>query len=475
MSSPGSQSAEALARKPLQLPTIGGKYFALVVLFTMNLLNYVDRYSFFAAGTHIQKDLHINDDWFGVLGVSFMIVYTLISPPMGWLGDRYNRKLLLAGGVGLWSFATVGAAFSTNFGHMFFWRALLGVGEASYGVIAPALISDLFPVHQRGRAMGVYYLGLPVGTALGYLIGGSIADLWGWQAVFFVVGFPGLIAALAGLVMSDPGRGASEGVTSKAKSTRTPLSEYLDLFKTKTFVYNTAGMAAVTFATGAYAAWGSTFYQREFNLTATEAGKWIGLLLVTAGLIGIGLGMVLPDLLQKLTKKAYLLLCAFAVLGATPLAAAGILYPHYGPSLGLMFMASILMAMVLGPSNTVTANVVPAHRRAMAYSVFIFLIHFFGDISSPILVGKISTIFGTPAVANSPVGKFFESWGAGPVLDPSLPEGVTNLSVGMLSVIPILAIGFVLFLIGSRYLPGDQDKVRGKGETDLSGPGFFHH
>ena len=152
------------------------------------------------------------------------------------------------------------------------------------------------------------------------------------------------------------------------KSSRAPLGDYLDLFKTKTFVFNTAGMAAVTFATGAYAAWGSTFYQRDSGLSATEAGKWIGLLLVAAGLIGIGLGMVLPDLLRKLTKRAYLLLCAFAVLGAIPLAAAGILYPRYGPSLGLMFVASILMAMVLGPSNTVTANVVPAHRRAMAYS-----------------------------------------------------------------------------------------------------------
>jgi MFS family permease len=475
MSSPGSQSAEALAKKPLKLPTIGGKNFALAVLFTMNLLNYVDRYSFFAAGTHIQKDLHIDDYWFGVLGVSFMIVYTLISPPMGWLGDRYNRKLLLAGGVGLWSFATVGAAFSSNFSHLFFWRALLGVGEASYGVIAPALISDLFPVSQRGRAMGVYYLGLPVGTALGFLIGGSIADLWGWQAVFFVVGVPGLVAALAGLVMSDPGRGASEGAASRVKSTGTPLSEYLDLFKTQTFVFNTGGMAAVTFATGAYAAWGSTFYQREFGITATEAGKWIGLLLVTAGLIGIGLGMVLPDMLQKLTKRAYLLLAAFAVLGAVPLAAAGILYPRYGPSIGLMFVASILMAMVLGPSNTVTANVVPAHRRAMAYSVFIFLIHFLGDISSPILVGKISTIFGTQAVSESPVGRFFASIGAGPVRDASLPEGVTNLSVGMLSVIPILVIGFVLFLIGSRYLPADQEKVKAEGGADSGGSGFFHH
>ncbi len=177
----------------------------------MNLLNYVDRYSFFAAGTKIQEALHIDDKWFGVLGVSFMIVYTLVSPAMGWMGDRYSRKLLLAGGVGLWSFATVFTAFSADFYHMFFWRALLGLGEASYGAIAPALIADLFPVKDRGRAMGVYYLALPVGSALGYILGGTIAVRLGWQAVFFVVGLPGLLVALAGLVISEPERGASEG------------------------------------------------------------------------------------------------------------------------------------------------------------------------------------------------------------------------------------------------------------------------
>ena len=252
------------------------------------------------------------------------------------------------------------------------------------------------------------------------------------------------------------------------------MSEYLELLKTPSFVYNTLGMAAVTFGTGAYAAWGSIFYQRVYGLTTSVAGFWIGLVLVGAGLIGIGLGMVLPDLLQKYTKRAYLLLCAFAVLGALPVAGAGILFPQYGTSLGLMFVASILMAMVLGPSNTVTANVVPAHRRAMAYSVFIFSIHFLGDISSPILVGWISTLFGTPAVAGSQLGQWFASIGAVPVFDPDL-KVMTNLRIGMLAVIPVLAIGFVLFLIGARHLPADQEKVRKTSDGEQGDSGFFHH
>ncbi len=473
MHAPTPESVADSPRRAGALPTIGGKYVALAVLFAMNLLNYVDRYSFFAAGTHIQKALRIDDDWFGVLGVAFMIVYTIVSPAMGVMGDRYNRKLLLAGGVGLWSLATVGAAFSADFYHMFFWRALLGLGEASYGAIAPALISDLFPVRERGRAMGVYYLALPVGTAVGFLVGGWIADHLGWQAVFFVVGFPGLLVALAGLFITDPGRGASEGGIASAKPGRPSLKEYFVLFQTPTFLYNTAGMAAVTYATGAYAAWGSTFYQRVHHLSATDAGKWIGLLLVGAGILGILLGMVLPDLLRKATRRAYLLLAAVAVLVATPLGTLGVLDPETWTSLGFLFAASVLLSMVLGPCNTVTANVVPANRRATGYASFIFLIHLFGDISSPVVLGWISKQFGKPSVASSPIGQFFSSIGAKPV---DTPEGVTNLTVAMLSVLPVLVLGFIFFLLGSRHLPHDEDQARMASQGDEMGhAAMFHH
>ena len=118
----------------------------------MNLLNYVDRYSFFAVGTHIQNDLKISNQGYGVLSASFMIVYTLVTPLMGWLGDRYNRRVLLASGVGLWSLATVGTAFSHSFAEMFFWRALLGLGEATYGVDRPGAAGR--PVQPEGPGPG---------------------------------------------------------------------------------------------------------------------------------------------------------------------------------------------------------------------------------------------------------------------------------------------------------------------------------
>jgi MFS transporter, Spinster family, sphingosine-1-phosphate transporter len=467
-----SDSAVDTSPRSSIIPTIGGKYFALGVLFAMNLLNYIDRYSFFAVGKQIKHDLGIDDKWFGVLGVSFMVVYTVISPLMGWLGDRYNRRMLLAGGVGLWSLATVGTAFSTDFYHMFFWRALLGVGEASYGVIAPALLADLFSVEKRGRAMGIYYLALPIGTALGFIIAGRVASDLGWPAVFFVVGLPGLLAAFAGLTILDPGRGASEGKTYTAKAQRPRLRDYAELFKTRTFVYNTLGMAAATFATGAYAAWGSIFYQRVRGMSLKEANDSLGILLAIAGLVGIALSTLLVDVLRKYTRRAYLLLPAAVVIASVPMGIAAILDPERVSSLSFLFVASVLMAMVLGPSNTVTANVVPANRRAAGYALFIFLIHLLGDISSPLLLGWISNVFGSSWVVNSGLGSFLVSIGAGPTAEES--GQMTNLTVAMLVVGPVLLLGGILFLIGSRHLAKDMDRVAAQGEPPSDAPAFPH-
>jgi MFS family permease len=450
------------------LPVIGGKWFALAVLFSMNLLNYVDRYSFNAVGTSIKTDFAIDDFWYSVLAVSFMIVYTIVSPFMGWLGDRYDRRALLAGGVGLWSFATVGTAFSTDFHHIFFWRALLGVGEASYGVIAPSLLADLFPVKERGRAMGVYYLALPLGGALGFGLGSWIGQEFGWRAAFWVVGLPGLVAAALGTVISDPGRGASEGHAAVGTAGRPKMGDYLKLFLIPTFVFNTAGMAAVTFATGAYAVHGSNFYQEVRGMSMSQAGIRIGGLTAIAGLIGIALGTFMADFLYKFTRRAYLLL-AFVVVGASvPLGIYCVLEPNQTVSLTILFGAMVCLSMVLGPCNTVIANVVPANMRASGYAVYILLIHLFGDISSPLLLGLISGWFGEAGMMATPVGRFFSSIGANPV-------GTENLTVAMLSVGPVLALGSLFFLLGSRHLPRDQQKIADSGEEAAGGRGMVFH
>jgi MFS transporter, Spinster family, sphingosine-1-phosphate transporter len=466
MQSPTTGPATTAGRPVESFPTIGGKYFALAVLFSMNLLNYVDRYSFFAVATQVKQELHIDNTRYGFLSSSFMIVYTIVTPLVGWLGDRYSRRVLLAAGVGLWSLATVGTAFSVGFVDMFFWRALLGLGEATYGAIAPALLADLFSPKARGRVIGLYFLALPLGGALGYGIGGTVAEHSNWRYAFWIVGLPGLVAAVAGMVMYDPGRGASEGAVSAGTPERPRLRDYLDLFRTRTFLYNTAGMAAVTFATGAYAVNGSDFYQTVHKLSPQVAGIWIGGMTAVAGLVGIALGMWIPDLLLKTTRRAYMLVAFLAVAVAIPFGFLGLVDPEVNTSMAFMFVAMVLMALVLGPCNTVTANVVPPHRRAAGYAVSIFFIHLFGDIPSPNVVGFVSDQLAVPAVANSALGRAFAAIGA-------LPIKNTNLTAGMLSVIPVLALGAFFFYFGSRHLAADQDRAAAGGGRD-EGAVFGH-
>ena len=431
--------------------------FALAVLFGMNLLNYADRYVFSSLGREVETALRINHADFGWLAGSFMLVYTFVSPFMGWLGDRYSRRWLLALGVGFWSLATIGTSFARSFEEMFLWRALLGVGEASYGIIAPALLADLFPPARRGRVMGVFYLALPLGGALGYAIGGYVGTHWGWRHAFWVVGLPGLMAASAAMLIPDPGRGASEGDVAVGKAERPSLGDYAALFRTPSFLFNIAGMAAVTFVTGAYGNFAAIFYQEVRGMPLKTASYWIGGLSAIAGLVGIALGTGAAEWLRKVTRRANLAWAGLAILIAIPFVLAGILLPTAKPSLILLSVGVLLMFSVLGPSNTVTADVVPATQRAAGYAVSIFLIHLFGDISSPILIGTIADILGRPEVAESPIGRTLASLGALPV--DSL-TGPTNLTAGLLLVAPMLALGAIFFLLGSRYLPADQERAR---------------
>jgi hypothetical protein len=206
------------------------------------------------------------------------------------------------------------------------------------------------------------------------------------------------------------------------------------------------------------------------------ANLWIGGLTALAGLIGIGIGMWLPDLLQRRTRRAYQLWAAMVVFLAVPFSLAGILDPNVATSLGLIFVGKILLASTLGPGNTVPANVVPPNLRAAAYALNIFLIHLLGDISSPPLVGWISDALGRPQVAASWLGRLLAAIGAVPVEAQSTGSGhllsgphPTNLTAGMLLMVPVLVLGGFFFLRGSRHLPQDQDRVRKDGSTRSRG------
>src|SRR5215472_1227876 len=168
----------------------GAAYYGLTIVTLLNLLNYIDRYILAAVLPRMQTELSLSNSQAGLLATAFLVTYFLTSPVFGALGDRLSRTRLMAIGVSAWSFATAATGAMRNFAYLVMARSCVGIGEAAYASISPALLSDYFPRRQRGRAFAVFYLAIPVGAASGYLLGGLIEPTLGWRAAFYVVGLP---------------------------------------------------------------------------------------------------------------------------------------------------------------------------------------------------------------------------------------------------------------------------------------------
>src|SRR5262245_14082806 len=185
-------------------------YYGLVVVTLLNFLNYIDRYILAAVLPRMQTELELTNTEAGLLATAFLVSYFITSPIFGVLGDRVSRTRLMALGVGAWSLATAATGIMRSFAQLMTVRSFVGIGEAAYGTISPSLLSDYFPRLQRGRAFAVFYVALPVGAAVGYLLGGFIEPALGWRAAFYIVGLPGILLAFLALTVADPPRGATE-------------------------------------------------------------------------------------------------------------------------------------------------------------------------------------------------------------------------------------------------------------------------
>ena len=215
-----------------------------LLLLALNLLNYIDRYILPGEVSLIQRDFHATDQQIGALTTALFFCYMFTAPLTGWLGDRFSRKPLIIFGAALWSLATLATAWVHDYQTLYIRHALVGVGEATFGIFAPAVLSDFYPERERNRILSFFYLAIPVGAALGYLAGGQFGSLWGWRAPFYLCAIPGLVvAALYGFVGREPARGASDRL--KATADR---ATFLGLFKNSAFLTATFGLAALTFA-----------------------------------------------------------------------------------------------------------------------------------------------------------------------------------------------------------------------------------
>jgi predicted MFS family arabinose efflux permease len=338
----------------------------------------------------------------------------------GWLGDHFRRKPLIIGGAVLWSLATLATAWVHDYRTLFLRHALVGVGEATFGIFAPAVLADFYPERDRNRILSIFYTAIPVGAALGYAAGGQLGTLWGWRAPFFICASPGLIiAALYGWIGREPERGASDHVKSSVGR-----GTFLGLFSNGAFLTATFGLAMLTFAMGGISNWVPEFLRRYSGLSVGTSSLVVGGITVVDGIAGTLVGGWLAQRWLRTNDRALYLLSFWSVALTLPCGA--LLF--FGPpkwAVPVLLVTEFFLFLNTGPLNAAIVNSVSAPVRATAISVNLFCIHAFGDTFSPTIIGAISD--------------------------------KTNLRVGLGVTLIFLVISAIILLAGSRFAPRLDD------------------
>lgn len=362
----------------------------LLILFTaINLMNYLDRYVLAAVLAPIGQELHLTDSQLGRFPLVFLVVYMLAAPVFGALSERFSRTRLAATGVLLWSAATAAAAFTHSYAALLCSRALVGVGEAAYATLAPAILSDVFPEEKRAARFTWFYLAIPVGSALGYGFGGLVGGTWGWRAGFLLAGAPGALFAIWMFVTPDPPKGAVDELTDRGAELKLTRRVRL-LFSNRMWLACTASYVGYTFAMGALSHWTPTLLQRRFAVSTAQAGVIFGGLAVVTGLLGTFAGGVATDRLQRRFPDAGVWISGVTLLAAVPVVSFALRTESLPLVYVSYFVGMLLLFMNTSPVNALTMSCLPASLRASGAALNILLIHLLGDALSPEWVGILS-------------------------------------------------------------------------------------
>ena len=426
------------ATKPTRGPSIAGATTALVLLTALNFVNYIDRYILPGVQEQIKHEFLISDERIGALTFWFMIAYMLTAPVTGFLGDRFPRKPMIVVAALFWSAVNFFTATVHNYASLNLRHAALGIGEASFGIFAPALLSDFYPPEQRNRVLTIFNLAIPVGAALGYLVGGTVGEHYGWRMSFIVSAIPGAILAFLILFwMKEPvrGKGEKDELRSNARAEAEAYAGWLPRWLVYVLVYlnqlkinlgkpaylaSILGYAAVTFSLGGISWWMPSFLQRVGGRSQSNAAFLMGAITVVTGLLGTITGGIIAQRWSRKTSKALYLVPAISAALAVPPA----LVCFFGPkplTIPSLAIAVFLIFLGTGPVNAATVNAVRPEIRATALAGQLFVIHALGDAISPRIIGAVS--------------------------DRS------TLNLGLGSTLVTLLLAAIIFTLGSRYAP----------------------
>jgi MFS transporter, Spinster family, sphingosine-1-phosphate transporter len=412
----------------IQSPRTGART-ALALLLGINLFNYIDRQVLAAVEPEIRATFFPATDLnamfkTGALGMVFLVTYMLAAPALGWLADRFSRWAIIGTCVIFWSVATAASGLAATFVILVLTRVLVGVGEGGYGPTAPTILTDLFPLEKRARIMAFFCAAIPVGSALGYVLGGWISPHFGWRWAFYVVTIPGLLFGLLCFWQRDPrGLGSGQKVRQRANK-----EDYRRLIRTRSYAFNMVAQTAMTFAAGGLGFWIAEYLNSRGQ--PPQARIIFGGITVVAGLISTLFGGALADRLRPRFAGSDFLVSGIGMILAFPLFVA-MLFTPFPLAWALMFAAVFLLFLNTGPSNAALANVSYPNIRERAFALNILIIHLFGDVAAYPIIGYIG--------------------------------GHTNMTVAFLVVSIVILASGVCWLMGMKYLGADTAAVERAG------------
>src|SRR5579884_137363 len=374
--------------------------FAFTVLLLINILNYADRSVLAAVLPKLQVDLQLSNTELGLLASSFLLVYAIATLPLGIWADRSPRKRIVALCVGIWSIATALAGLARNFVQLLVLRSLLGIGEAGYAPASLSMLGDYFPRAQRGRVMALWSIGNLIGTALGLILGGLIADAFGWRWAFYVIGIPGLVSALLVWRATEPVRGAFEGEEDVDSASSTTYGHgslgknfwlvARKLLQIPTYRILLGAFIFCFFTIGSASVWIPSYFVETFKLSVSQAGAMTGGMLAGGSLVGTLLGGWLADSLQRHRPQGRLLVATYAFLLGAPCTLVALSIHTLTPFVIVFTVAIVCLSLCVGPLNAVIQDIVTPDIRATAIGLALLLAHLFGDAASPLIIGALA-------------------------------------------------------------------------------------
>jgi MFS family permease len=391
------------------------------------MFDYIDRSIVTSMFSSIERDWGITHTQSGMLMSAVYWAIAILTFPVSLLVDRWSRTKTIGMMAVIWSLATALCAITGNYVQLFMARLLIGVGEAGYAPGGSAMISGLYPVEKRSKMIGIWNASIPLGTAIGVLLGGIIATKLGWKHAFGLVAFPGLIIAILFLFVKDYKTVDLSFIDKKNQRIKMERKDMVREFITKpSIIYTYFGIAAVVFVTTSLITWLSTYFQMARELPQDKAGTMASSVMVLA-LVGAPLGGIMIDRWRKTQINARLLLPSISTLvSAVLLFAALYLFKGTGQYITLLLMGITIMVFISGAS-AVTQDVIHPGLRATSYAIAVIVQHLLGSSLAPIVVGRIY----------------------------DLSDIKTALSI-----LPfILVVGAVMFYLGSRYYEKDMEKV----------------